>query len=156
MTADGRADDDLGWLASDGAVAETLAVIWATVDIERAMREVGDGDRAAGGARKATRDELLGALVVVVGRPGADSVAFAEPDTEGRIAATLARHGEGPAGRYVSAPEGFAAVRRRASEAGVAISRPGQGPFGASILVLGPASGPHTLIVDRPAVPSRP
>jgi hypothetical protein len=83
--------------------------------------------------------------------------AIAEPTTEGRLAATLARHGEGPAGRYVVLADGLDRARARATAAGIAVSRIEVGPFGPSMLVLnGPLSGPHLILCDPAAVPSGP
>ena len=87
------------------------------------------------------------------------SVALAEPSTEGRLAASLARNGEGPAGRYASLPDGdtVAAFRARAFAAGVGISTVVEGPFGPSALLLGgPVGGPHLIVVERRSLPSRP
>jgi hypothetical protein len=158
-----REDDaDLGpaWLARQGErPLRTLAVIWATVELERALRDAGSPPVH----RQPVVDRLLGARVLLV--KAADSggpVALAEPSTEGRLAATLVRHGEGPAGRYVLAPASIETVRHRAAAAGVAVTRSGSGPFGPSVLVLGgPVGGPHLIVVgsdpargDQPAVPS--
>jgi hypothetical protein len=103
-------------------------------------------------------DALLGARVVVL-LPGPDgpSLAVAEPITEGRLAATLARHGEGPAGRYLAVTDGLGKARDRAAALGVALSRVEDGPFGSSMLLLiGPVSGPHLILCEPAAVPSAP
>jgi hypothetical protein len=113
------------------------------------------------------------------------ALALAEPSTEGRLAAALARHGEGVAGRYVLLGLDMAAIADRAAVAGVALSRPTVGPFGREVLVLGRGtiatggvgtdqgiaaganldaggmrsfarSGPFMILVEGPAVPSRP
>lgn len=134
-----------------GTGAVTVATLWATVDLERTLADLG---------REASElgvDTLLGARVVVVrsGPPGNAPLAIAEPTTEGRLAATLARHGEGPAGRYV-AVDGLDRARSRAASSGVAVSRVEPGPFGPAMLVLlAPVTGPH-LILCEPAVPSTP
>jgi hypothetical protein len=149
------AEASLGWLGVAAADLRLLARIWATVELERALADLGVDPRRTVAALD---DRFLGARVVVV--PATDEepgVAVAEPSTEGRLAATLARHGEGPAGRYVVAPVNLAAVRELAAAAGVAISRPAVGPFGRSVLLLdGPATGPHVILVAPAAVPSRP
>jgi hypothetical protein len=143
-SADGRLE---AAVAGPGALA--LATIWATVDLERTLADLGlDGSPAAD-------DTLVGARVVLV-TPTSDGerLAIAEPTTEGRLAATLARHGEGPAGRYVAVADNLARARARAADHGIALSQVGDGPFGASMLVLrGLATGPH-LILCNPAVPS--
>ncbi|HEU4572700.1 MAG TPA: hypothetical protein VFR93_08425 [Candidatus Limnocylindrales bacterium] len=144
--------DDLGWLSSgaSGAAAEPvrLAEIYATVELERALEALGE---SASHAAAAVDEPLLGARVVRL----ESGVALAEPSTEGRLAATLARHGEGRAGRYLEVPVPLKDVARRAAAAGVSVSRPAPGPFGREVLVLGgPVSGPHTLLVERRTVPS--
>jgi hypothetical protein len=136
-----------------GPGARTLATIWATVDIERTLaeREISESTPTVG-------DALLGARVVIVAAaPGPDlPIAIVEPETEGRLAATLARHGEGPIGRYISVADGLDQARARAASIEIAVSRVEPGPFGRSMLVLlGPATGPHLILCD-PAVPSTP
>ncbi len=157
MTSDAAAPgaDDLEWLGDAGGQVETLARIWATVDLERALADLGlDPARAA----ETIEDPLLGARVLLIaGDPGGPAIALAEPSTEGRLAAALARHDEGPAGRYVLVPAGLDAVEARATAAGVRLSPPVAGPFGPSVLlVTGPLGGPSLILVDPAAVPSRP
>ena len=134
-----------------GSGASTLATIWATVDIERTLADRGVGASELG------NDPFLGARVVAAA--GADDdppIAIAEPSTEGRLAATLARHGEGLVGRYVAVADGLAQAIARAAGRGIAVTRIEPGPFGPSMLVLlGPVTGPH-LILCEPAVPSTP
>jgi hypothetical protein len=146
--------DDLAWLTDPGDAEPPLllAELHATVELERALAARGESPARAAGA---VEDGLIGARVVVLG----DGVALAEPSTEGRLAAGLARHGEGVHGRYVAAPVALDAVARRAAAAGVRLSRPGAGPFGRQVLVIGRrVEGPHIVLVgpgpDR-AVPSR-
>ena len=135
----------------DGLVP--LAEILATVDLERSLTDRGQH----ADPRAAANDPLLGARVAVVRDPDGATIAVAEPTTEGRLAASLARHGEGPAGRYVGVPDedGLEAFRRRAAAAGVGISGVAIGPFGPSVLVLdGPVSGPHLIVVERRSLTS--
>jgi hypothetical protein len=77
-----------------------VAVGWATVDAERTLAEWGtdaelspdaDLERTSLGARAWLVDPAGLAIVVL------------EPSTEGRLAAALARHGEGPCALYVTA-----------------------------------------------------
>jgi hypothetical protein len=107
-----------------------VAIGWATVDLERAT-----GALPGMAFVPAADDPLLGARVWVC----ADRVPAAsllEPTTEGRLAATLVRYGEGPAVLYVSIPRGS----RSATQA--------DGPFGSSSLIRGgPAWGPHVVVV---------
>jgi hypothetical protein len=76
---------------------------WATVDLDRAGMELRDLLATDCAFEDAPRSEWLGARCRVgraVGR--ADStLVLLEPDTEGRLAAFLARHGEGWAADYV-------------------------------------------------------
>jgi hypothetical protein len=131
-----------------------LATIWATVDLERALRDRGHDLRAL----TTTADPLLGARVADIPAAGGRApVAMAEPTTEGRLAATLARNGEGPAGRYLAVAGGLGPARARAASAGIAVSRVERGPFGPSILILGGVvSGPHLILCEGTAVPSNP
>jgi hypothetical protein len=129
-----------------GSHPEVVAVVWATVDLDRAVAETGLP------AEVLPDDELLGAAVRLVRPPGADPIALLEPTTEGRLAATLAKSGEGRAGHYVRATDGLFSVVARATATRIGMKRANDGPFGPSALVLGgPATGPHLIIVDRPA-----
>jgi hypothetical protein len=141
-------DATIAALLPDGAEPRTIAELWATVDADRAIRDLGWS------AERLADDPLLGASTRLVRDEtgAAIAVALAEPATEGRLAATLARFGEGPAGRYVEATDGLAGVVRRAAAAQIPLSRAAGGPFGRSVLVLGgPAAGPHLILVERPA-----
>jgi hypothetical protein len=160
------ADDGEGRSAQRRGLVEGLvpeATIVATVDLERVLADLGwatDAVRAA--VADARADPHLGAAVVLVQHATEGRLAFAEPTTEGRVAATLARHGEGQCGRYLgfpepASPDALDAFRRRAAVAGVAISRVEDGPFGPSVLLLtGPITGPHLIVAERRPVPSPP
>jgi hypothetical protein len=149
-------ESDSALMAIAGPGAAALAVVWATVDLERTLIGLGiDVDAAATQIRT---DTLLGARVVIV-PSGVDEsrLAIAEPTTEGRLAAALARHGEGPAGRYVAVSDDLEHARSRAGASGITVSRVEDGPFGPSMLVLiGPVSGPHLILCEPAAVPSTP
>jgi hypothetical protein len=132
-----------------------VADIVATVELERALVASG---RSPGLAATAVLDPLLGANVVVVDTADGRQVALAEPVAEGRLAASLARHGEGVVGRYLAVPEGdgVEAYRQRAGRAGVETTRAVDGPFGRSVLVLvRPVTGPHLIVVEPRSLPSR-
>jgi hypothetical protein len=147
-------DVDGALVAVAGPAPVELARIWATVDLDRTLASLG----IEHGAGATVADVLLGARVLVL-PPGPDrpSLAIAEPITEGRLAATLARHGEGPAGRYLAVADGLRMARDRAAATGVAVSRVEDGPFGPSMLLLiGPVSGPHLILCEPAAVPSPP
>ena len=97
----------------------------------------------------APSSEALGARCRV--GPGAAEggvrIVLLEPETEGRLSATLARHGEGWVATWVAAP-----IPPPSAVAQLSGAR--TGPFGEERLVLGgPVSGPHRLVVE--AVPSR-
>jgi len=136
-------------LAQLGLTVEIAAIGWATVDAER----------TAGGAdlQPRPRDPHLGATAsILVGSPrldaatGVPTVVLLEPDTEGRLAAMLARSGEGPAVLYLEVgADGLElarkAIRRRGGSSSVVLD----GPFGRSTLLLGgPHSGPHLVLVE--------
>jgi len=123
-----------------------LAEIWATVDRDRVIADLGLP------AETLLDDPHLGAFVSTVRPPGDDPVAIVEPATEGRLAATLARHGEGPIGAYIASPIDFDAVARLGAPRGLSISPIAEGPFGRSVLVTaGPTSRTHLVLVERPA-----
>jgi hypothetical protein len=115
-----------------------LAVGWATVDSERAVAELAEH----GPFEAATDEAILGARCVVDRRDAGVRLAILEPNTEGRLAATLARHDEGPAVLWVAGP----------SPQDLRLSTPADGPFGPERLVLGGTlGGRHLLVVERPA-----
>jgi hypothetical protein len=111
----------------------------ATVDLERAAGALG------GLGRVLADDALLGARVATT---GAARILLAEPRSEGRLAATLARRGEGPAALYVSVPSPrVAMIMARLVELGER-PREGPGPFGRQVLVRTRQPwGPHLLLV---------
>ena len=114
-----------------GARARLLAVGIATVDAERYRADRPDLDVA-----DAPDDELLGAraMVTIGSHPG---IVILEPSTEGRLAASLARLGEGPAALYFE------------SDVSPAAGRIANGPLGrARLLPGGHVAGPHLLIVE--------
>ena len=132
--------------ARDPAVTgNVLAGIgWATVEGERAIREL---DQLLGPApwHPATRDELLGAAAWMRAEPANPSTMLVvlEPDTEGRLAASLARWGEGVLAVYVRPPA--ADDVEPPAQPGTA---PGSGPLGPGRLVAGaPAWGPHVVVL---------
>jgi hypothetical protein len=148
--ADGDTGPSLAWLVPPGGPLRALADIWATVDLERALADLRRGAMPTGPVGHVQDDPLLGARVVVAST-GEDGVpvAIAEPSTEGRLAATLVRHGEGLAGRYLRSPVALDTLHALAAEAGVLVSRPAIGPFGAGVLVLtGSVAGPHVILVE--------
>lgn len=134
-----------------------LAIGWATIDLDRAARSILPEARPGGGRTTTSTsrpgahwDESLGArsrLLPV--RPGGLPVVLLEPSTEGRLAAALARFGEGPAALYVRVgSEPLVSVAERLRRSGLMIGRVDHGPLGEQLLA--PSSrpwGPHVLLV---------
>jgi hypothetical protein len=131
-----------------------LAVGWATVDLDRAALELAPL-LVPGTTFEAAPDcEPLGAhcrigRVAAPAADGASLVILLEPSTEGRLAVTLARHDEGWCATWWppdGAPVGEGALQTSAR-------RPG--PLGPERLVLGgPLSGPHRLLVEAVTIAS--
>ncbi|TMD30943.1 MAG: hypothetical protein E6I94_03820 [Chloroflexi bacterium] len=118
-------------------VVDLMAIGWATVDLERALVQAASTEPS----EVVPDDELLGGRAVRVG--GAVPATFVlEPFTEGRLAATLARVGEGPAVLYLGGD-----VRRWDAA-------PRPGPLGPAVLVPGgSAHGPHLVLVAHVGPP---
>jgi len=124
--------------------AAPIAFGWATVDLDRlqaSMETTWPGSVAS--TADLGHDVLLGARCRHL-RPGIEglpALVLIEPSTEGRLAATLARHGEGPAAIWVTLPSSGPP-----EGAGRSVAAPG--PFGSEVLLLdGPVHGPHRLVV---------
>ena len=129
--------------------AGALAVGWATVELDRAARELSDLLGSGEVFVDAPSSEALGARcrVGLGAAEGGVRIVLLEPETEGRLSATLARHGEGWVATWVAAP-----IPPPSAVAQLSGAR--TGPFGEERLVLGgPVTGPHRLVVE--AVPSR-
>ncbi len=115
-----------------------VAIGWATVELDR---------WASFAPAPAADDTLLGARCAIVAdaaalsaSPAASSVpvALLEPSTEGRLAAFLARHGEGPAVLYLAAQ-----VFEDRSPGDQAT---GSSPFGPARLVSAGRRGPFLVL----------
>ncbi len=112
-----------------------LAVGWATIDLERAAAAWPPGDPLAD-------DPALGARARRAA--GVAGLVLLEPASEGRLAAALARRGEGPAVIYVRTDRPPAALRA----VGALLSATVPGPFGPQALVLGGSRfGPSVVAV---------
>jgi hypothetical protein len=130
------------------------AVVWATVELDRAEAELAAwllaADPAAGDG-DAPPDPLLGARARrrrTIALPGR-SLLLAEPTTEGRLAATLARDGEGPCALYLRAGARLDTWAAAARARGVRLSDRRPGPLGPAVLLAdAAAAGPHVLVVD--------
>lgn len=117
-----------------------VGVGWATVELDRAVREL-DGLTTFAGA---PRDITLGATArrIPLGDRPRPAVVLLEPDTEGLLAAALARFGEGVRAVYLG-PLDRADVDDTPN---LGPSRPG--PLGPARLVLGRQKwGPHVLVL---------
>lgn len=126
---------------------------WATVELDRAAGELGaafglPAERFVPAATSTT----LGAYARIAAGAlsGGLAIVLLEPSTEGRLAASLARHGEGPLAIWLAVDD-FPAPVDAVSASGVTVSSEHAGPFGAERLLLdGPIHGPHRLIVEPP------
>ncbi len=123
-----------------GPAVVLVAVIWATVDLDRAEAELAPWLEPlappAAGAPLCVEPHLgaHGRIRATSGLPGSRLVLL-EPSTEGALAASLARDGEGPCGLYIrGAPT--ARLRRLT------------GPFGPAVrLRTAERPGPHLLLL---------
>jgi len=173
---------------------ELAGIAWATVDLDRAARELGPWLRAEHAPRHAepmplrvrpnragshtdaldpvsrpTPEPHLGARAIVRatnGLPG-EAIVLAEPTTEGRLAASLARHDEGPVALYLRPAAGLDAWVGAARARQVSVSARRDGPLGPQVLVLPAADassavgragtigaamvGPHLIVVGHAA-----
>lgn len=123
---------------------------WATVELDRAEREVSEAFAHHGSVvvGDAPDDELLEARCRLLEFGGSFRVVLLEPSAEGRLAATLARFGEGFVAHYVVVPD----LDALASAGHLDLSREGMGPFGRQRLVGGgPAWGAHLLLTGNDA-----
>ena len=132
------------------------ALGWATVELDRAQRELIDAYRRNGPPRirRGPDDELLGARVRILAFKPIPTVVLLEPMTEGRIAASLARYGEGYVAAYVIIKDDLAPAVERVRGAGLNLSREAPGPFGRERLVGdSPPWGAHLILAanDRQA-----
>lgn len=121
--------------ADDPAGVRLLGVAWATVELARGTRELAARFGLEAGAFRLAADEAwLGAVSRAATLGGATLVAL-EPTTEGRVAAALARFGEGPVAIYFELPGPASGVVR-------------PGPLGPGALLPGsPAWGPFAIIL---------
>ena len=128
------------------------AIGWATVELDRAERELADAFGTGIGAFGAAPDDrILGARCRSprAAPPGSDSLVL-EPTTEGRLAATLARHGEGPAVVW------FALDAADATGAGTSTAGRSARSAPSALVARAPVDGRTVLLRRGPSrVPSR-
>ena len=116
-----------------------VGIGWATVELDRAARELAGIATFSGAPRDAT---LGGTARRAAGDRTRTTLILLEPDTEGLLAAALVRFGEGVAAVYLG-PLDRADVDDTPR---LGPSRPG--PLGPARLVSGrPAWGPHALVL---------
>ena len=143
----GQENLGIGLARLEATVAPHLVVDgWATVELDRAEEEVAAALAGLGEPEVSTVPDarVLGARCRLLRFGEARSVLLLEPSLEGRLAAALARHGEGLLARYLLADAG---APERARRAGFSLSSEGRGPFGRERLVIaGPRSGPFLLV----------
>jgi len=121
-----------------------VAIGWATVDMDRAAGDIGGTPSDV--PEPLPPDELLGAFSRRI-RIGSDPpIVLLEPSTEGRLAARLARHGEGPAALYLGAG-GDQDLAQAIRVAGGMTSSPADGPFGSSVLIAGGTAWEPQLVL---------
>lgn len=120
-------------------MSRPIARGWATVELDRAAGELTGLLRSGTAFEPAARSVVLGAQCRRgIAADGSHSILILEPDTEGRLALFLARHGEGWAATWL-AGDGAAL------EAG---APRGSGPLGPESLEPGgPPAGPYRLRV---------
>lgn len=142
MTGPRALERILAALAAAPARPIPLAVGWATVDLDRATAELATelGIEAAAFLPAADSVVLGARCRVAFGvLPDGAPLAILEPRTEGRLAATLARHGEGPSVTWARSPVKIGGGPSRARRAG---------PFGPERLDRGtPTDGPSLLLI---------
>ena len=133
------------WLAE----LPVAGIGWGTVELERAARELASRGPFTSAA---ARDVGLGATAVR--SPLADrsrpALVLLEPDTEGLLAASLARFGEGVLVAWLGP------LDRADVDDTPRLGPPRAGPLGPARLVVGlPAWGPHVLVLAGVAPRSR-
>jgi hypothetical protein len=119
---------------------------WATVDLDRAEVEVADALARFGNPQTgpAPDERVLGARCRKMQFKEGREVTLLEPSTEGRLAAALARYGEGNVVLYLLVDAG---ATERARRAGFTLTSQGRGPFGPERLVIaGPRYGPFLIL----------
>jgi hypothetical protein len=137
-----------GGEAQAQALGRVIAVGWATVELDRAAEELAGalGSQPSSFGR-AAGSEALGAHARIAPGvlDGGAALVLLEPSTEGRLAAHLARHGEGPVAVWHEA----AGAGDPAPSSATPLEPSSPGPFGPERAVRAPAgdTGPYRFIV---------
>jgi hypothetical protein len=122
-----------------------VAVGWATVELDRADAELRTALTLPSGAFVQADDSVVLGARCRVARAALDpgiAVVLVEPSTEGRLAAWLARFGEGPAALWLATPPGRETTL---------LSPEQPGPLGPERLVVGGSRhGPYRLVAPLP------
>jgi hypothetical protein len=118
-----------------------LGIGWATVELDRSAASVGAAfGLTAHAFQPASDDAWLGARARQAALPASGMVVLLEPRTEGRLAAALARSGEGPVAVYLGVP-------------GPPVGATRPGPLGSAVILHGSRPwGPFVLGIARPEV----
>ena len=144
MTPSGALERILVALATAPDDRPTLALGWATVELDRAAAELAAELGTVAAAFVPAADSVVlgaGCRVAYGVLPGGRPLAILEPRTEGRLAGRLARLGEGPAAIWSRATAVLPDRRQPAS------AQPG--PFGPERLLSGgPVQGPYSLLIE--------
>ena len=121
-------------------MSQAIARGWATVDIDRAVRELAGLLRTGASFEPAPRSVVLGARCVRGPAAATGSlIVVLEPDAEGRVAGYLARHGEGWAATWLAEDE---------CGGEIALANDSPGPLGQEMVEPGgPRWGPYRLHV---------
>jgi hypothetical protein len=126
------------------AAPGVLAVGWATVELDRAAAQLAHLLAPGAAFADAPSSVVLGARCRIgpaTARAGL-RIVLLEPETEGRLAATLARSDEGWVVTWAATP----------ARGIPGLGATGSGPLGNERLLGGSFTGPHRLFVE--AVPS--
>lgn len=116
-----------------------LGVAWASVEMARGARELAERFGLDAAAFELADDDAWLGAAARVARLGRSRLVVLEPTTEGRVAAALARFGEGPVAVYLALP-------------GPASGSVRHGPLGAGSLISGsPVWGPFAIVIAHPA-----
>ena len=110
-------------------MTRTIGRGWATVELERAEEQVRDAVDVDLRFTDAMRSTLLGARCRRAQPADGEWIVLLEPDTEGRLAAFLARHGEGWAATWERGEETRSGVPGPLGEELLARDQPVRGPF---------------------------